>query len=127
VTLKNTFRIIRRDSLTLITNMTGLSLGLAASILLTVFIQFELSFDRYFSNSDRIFRLNSIWINGGERMIMPINLRKAYQREVIHGENRHKNLVLLYADPGFFQLFDLKPVEGNLQVTLPDRLRANHW
>lgn len=57
---RNIFRIILRDYLTLVTNMTGLSLGLAASILLAVFIQFELSFDRYFTNVDRIFRMNSI-------------------------------------------------------------------
>ena len=56
--------------------MTGLSLGLAASILLTVFIQFELSFDRHFTHADRIYRLNSIWIDKGEAMEMPINLRR---------------------------------------------------
>ncbi len=38
MTLANIFRIIKRDSLSLITNITGLSLGLAASILLIVFI-----------------------------------------------------------------------------------------
>lgn len=112
--------------------MTGLSLGLAASILLTVFIQFELSFDRHFSNSERIFRLNSIWIDEGEKEIMPINLREAYTdipvqvtgiesavqvyrgwgREVTHEENRFKDLQLLFADPEFFQLFDLKFLEG---------------
>ncbi len=118
--------------------MTGLSLGLATSILLTVFIQFELSFDRHFTNADRIFRLNSIWIDQGEKGIMPINLRKAYteipervpgiemavqvfrgfNHEVIRDDNRYKDLSLLYADPEFFQLFDLEPVEGNLHEAL---------
>lgn len=107
--------------------MTGLSLGLAASILLTVFIQFELSFDRHFSHGDRIYRMNSIWIDNGEPSEMPINLRSAYteipekvagvesaiqiyrgfESEVIVGENRHKELDLLYADSDFFRLFDL--------------------
>ncbi len=138
MTFSNVFRIIRRDSLTLITNITGLSLGLAASILLTVFIQFEFSFDKHFSNADRIFRLNSIWINQGEPGIMPISLRKAYteipdrvagietavqifrgyNQEVVHGEDRYSDLELLYADPGFFHLFDLEPLEGNLQDAL---------
>ena len=70
-----TLRIIRRDSLTLVTNMTGLSLGLAASILLTTFILFELSYDRHFSSADRIYRMNSLWIEKGETMEMPINIR----------------------------------------------------
>ena len=53
-------------------------LGLATAILLTVFIQYELSFDKHFVNSERIFRLNSIWTEKGEPLILPINLRSAY-------------------------------------------------
>ena len=133
MTIKNVFRIIRRDSLSLVINMTGLSLGLAASILLTVFIQFELSFDRHFTYGDRIYRMNTIWIDNGEPMEMPINLRQAYteipdqvagietaiqvyrgfRREVTEGENRHKELNLLFSDPGFFKLFDLEFLAGS--------------
>ena len=65
--------MFERDYLSLATNMTGLTLGLAASILLTVFIQYELSFDRHFTHVERIFRLNSIWIDKGEIQEMPIN------------------------------------------------------
>lgn len=138
MTLRNTFQIIRRDSLTLITNMTGLSLGLAASILLSTFILFELSYDKYFSHADRIFRLNTTWIEGGESSTMPINLREAYEeipgniagietavqiyrgftQEVVRGEDRYKELSLLYADPDFFKLFDFKMVSGNPQLAL---------
>lgn len=118
--------------------MTGLSLGLAASILLTSFILFELSFDQHFSKADRIYRLNSIWIEKGEREEMPINLREAYseipdkvagiesgtqiyrgfQKEVSYEENRHKNLSLLFADPEFFQLFDLEMLSGSPEGAL---------
>lgn len=120
--------------------MTGLSLGLAASILLTVFIQFELSYDRHFSKSENIYRLNSIWIDKGQPMEMAINLRSAYteihdqvagieasiqlyrgfQREVIAGENRHKELNLIYSDPAFFQLFDLKFLAGSAESSLSE-------
>ena len=118
--------------------MTGLSFGLAAAILLTVFVQYELSFDKHFKNSDRIYRLNSIWTDEGESMIFPINLRRVYtditsqvagvekaiqiyrggSQEVLHGENRFKGIKLLYSDPGFFELFDLKLIEGNLENAL---------
>jgi len=140
LTLRNLFKIIRRDTLTLVTNISGLSLGLAASILLTVFIQFELSFDRHFSRGDRIYRMNSIWINNGEPREMPINLRQAYteipgsvagiesaiqlyrgfRREVIVGENRHKELNLIYSDPDFFRFFDLKFLAGNPETALTE-------
>jgi len=140
LTLRNIFRIIRRDSLSLVTNITGLSLGLAASILLTVFIQYELSFDRHFTHVERIYRLNSIWIDNGEIQEMPINLRSAYteipeqvagiehstqiyrgfNHEVIQGENRFKDQHLLYADPEFFHLFDLKFLSGNPDLALSE-------
>jgi len=140
VTLTNLFRIIKRDPVSLITNMTGLSLGLAASILLTVFIQFELSFDRHFTNGDRIYRLNTIWISEGGTMETAINLRQAYteipdrvagieaaiqlyrgfNREVTEGENRFKGLDLIYSDPDFFRIFDLKMVAGSPESALQE-------
>ena len=133
MTLTNIFRIIKRDTLSLITNMTGLSLGLAVSILLTVFILYELSFDRHFTNSDRIYRINTIWEDKGEANVYPISARTAFTElpqkvagvessiqiynegnvEVLHLENRYKDLRLFYSDPDFFKLFDLKFIYGN--------------
>ena len=136
--LTSIFRIVKRDAVTLVTNMTGLSFGLATAILLTVFIQYELSFDKHFRNSERIFRLNSIWTDQGESLILPINLRKAYtdipsqtpgvekaiqihpggRPEIRNGEDRFKELRLLYSDPGFFKLFDLKLLHGSQENVL---------
>ncbi len=138
MTLRNIFKIVRRDTLTLLTNVIGLSLGLAATILLTVFIQFELSFDRHFTHGDRIYRMNTIWISKGGTMETAINLRQAYTEipdrvagiesaiqlyrgfnvEVAEGENRHKELGLLYSDPDFFQIFDLKMLAGSPESAL---------
>jgi len=118
----------------------GLSLGLAATILLTVFIQFELSFDRHFTHGDRIYRMNSIWISEGGTMETAINLRQAFTEipervagiesaiqlyrgffvEVTEGENRHKELELLYSDPDFFRIFDLKMLAGSPESALSD-------
>ncbi len=106
--------------------------------MLTVFIQYELSFDKHFKNSERIYRLNSIWTDKGESLVLPINLRAAYtdipsqvagvektiqvyqggRPEVSYGENRFKDIRLLYSDPGFFDLFDLKLISGNLENAL---------
>jgi len=124
----------------LVTNVIGLSLGLAATILLTVFIQFELSFDRHFTHGDRIYRMNSIWISEGGTMETAINLRQAFTEipervagiesaiqlyrgffvEVTEGENRHKELELLYSDPDFFRIFDLKMLAGSPESALSD-------
>jgi putative ABC transport system permease protein len=118
--------------------MTGLTLGLAASILLAVFIQFELSYDRHFTKSDRIYRMNTVWIRSEGTLETAINIRQAYSeiperiagiesaiqlyrgfnREVTVGENRHKEVSLLYSDPDFFHIFDLKMLSGNPESAL---------
>lgn len=138
--LNNLFRTVSRDSLTLITNVIGLSLGLAATILLTVFIQFELSFDRHFTHGERIYRMNSIWISENSTMETAINLRQGFTEipervagivstiqfyrgfkvEITEGENRHKELQLLYSDPDFFRIFDLKLLAGSPESALTD-------
>ncbi|MDF1574180.1 MAG: ABC transporter permease [Bacteroidales bacterium] len=138
--VRHIFSIIRRDTISLVTNLTGLSLGLAATILLSVFIQFELSFDRHFTHVDRIYRLNSIWISREGTMETAINLRRSYteipekvagiesaiqlyrgfQVEVAEGEKRHKELGLLYSDPDFFRIFDLKMLAGNPELALSE-------
>ncbi len=52
-----TFRnFLRQKSYSLI-NLLGLSIGLACSILIALFIFFELSYDRFHEKSDRIYRL----------------------------------------------------------------------
>jgi len=134
------FRRLSRDALTLVTNVIGLSLGLAATLLLAVFIQFELSFDRHFTRGDRIYRMNSIWISEGGTLETAINLRQGYTEippqvagietaiqlyrggsvEVTEGENRHKELQLLYSDPDFFRIFDLKMIAGDPETALTE-------
>jgi putative ABC transport system permease protein len=108
------FRIIRRDPLSLVTHITGLSFGPATAILLIVFVRYELSFDRHFSNSESIYRFNSIWTGDEMTQVLPINLRAAYTEippqvagveqavqiyrggnvEVHHGNERFKDIRL---------------------------------
>ena len=40
-------------------NITGLAVGLAACILIMLYVHHELSFDRFHANADRIYRVNS--------------------------------------------------------------------
>ncbi|HSJ66231.1 MAG TPA: ABC transporter permease, partial [Anditalea sp.] len=51
--------IIRSKGYALI-NIGGLGIGIAASILIMVWVQFELSVDRFYEHSDRIY---AVWRN----------------------------------------------------------------
>jgi len=48
--------LLRHKACTLI-NIAGLSVGMACTILILLWVQYELSFDRYHENADRIYRL----------------------------------------------------------------------
>lgn len=47
-------------------NVAGLSIGLAACLLIFIFLRYELSFDKGYENEDRIYRVVSSWTYPGE-------------------------------------------------------------
>jgi putative ABC transport system permease protein len=55
--LKTAFRFIKRNLAFSLINISGLSLGIALVIISLLWIQFELSFDKFHQNADRIFRV----------------------------------------------------------------------
>jgi len=61
--LKNYFKIawrnIWRNKAFSAINILGLSIGLACCILMFLFIQYELSYDKYNTNANNIYRLTS--------------------------------------------------------------------
>jgi len=54
VALRNAFRYKGNS----IINISGLAIGLTCVILITLFINDELSYDRFFNDSERIYRVN---------------------------------------------------------------------
>lgn len=55
--LKVAFRALMRSKLTSFINIAGLALAISCSLLIYFFIQDELSYDRYHTKSDRIYRV----------------------------------------------------------------------
>lgn len=52
------FRGILRDKIYLVLNVLGLALGIGGSILLLLYVRYELSYDDFHNNSERIYRIN---------------------------------------------------------------------
>jgi putative ABC transport system permease protein len=69
--VKNFFRIafrnISRNKLTTIINVTGLATGLAASLLILLWVQNELSFESFNENLENIYRVEEDQFYSGER------------------------------------------------------------
>jgi len=63
--IKYTFRNFRKQKLFTFVNLAGLTLGIISSTLILTYISYELSFDRFHKNSDRILRVYSTATMGG--------------------------------------------------------------
>lgn len=137
------FRHIKRQKTYSIINIAGLSLGIAFFILIMLYVQFELSYDRYHENAHRIYRvaqeLPSGHTHGGKtKMVntMP-PLAPALNQEFPEVESatrlfRRRDVLLsrddqhflekeiLFVDPEVFDIFSISLVKGNPRTVLND-------
>ncbi|MGF1585789.1 MAG: ABC transporter permease [Bacteroidales bacterium] len=138
--IKNLYSLAGRNKATLITNILGLSIGLATAILLMIFIFHEWSYDRNFSKADNIYRLHTIWKEAEAESVNPINLRQTFTEipqnvpgiettvqiyrggniELIVNNIRYAGNRLLYVDSTFFSVFDFEVLEGSAEHALND-------
>ena len=130
---KDIFRSFKRSRLFTIINICGLTIGLAVAIMLILFILNELSFDKHFKDSDRIISLNTVMNLDGQKSQISKCTRKAitdipervpgieaciqiYQEgtvDVKYGKEIFQNLNTHDTDPQFFDVFEMKFLEGD--------------
>ena len=134
----NIFNTYKRTRFFLWVNITGLAIGLAASIMLILFVVNELSYDKHFANRERIVRLMTVTERDGNRDYLAINLRKAGTElpgkvpgvetavqllnlgeiELAAEQKRFQGLKAMLVDAGFFKVFQTKFVEGTPETCL---------
>jgi putative ABC transport system permease protein len=132
--LKIAFRnLIRHKAFSMI-NIAGLAIGMAASILILLWVQNELSYDRFHKNADQLYRITC---NAGDFKAavnpagMPAGLQaqmpeiKSYVRlshpstnllEV--GDRKFVESRIFYADTNFLDIFSFPLVKGNPKTAL---------
>jgi putative ABC transport system permease protein len=139
-TLNYTFRLIKRDKFHYGLNILGLSFGVACCIVIFLFLQHELTYDRYHENSDRIYRIYSTYVTSGE----PIRFSGAspalgprlkeefpevedYVRIVPRSQmlftRKDKDITsyendIYLVDPSIFKIFTYKFIQGNPETCL---------
>lgn len=119
-------------------NIGGLAVGLAACLLILLFVREELSYDRWLPNADRIAVVEStFYIPGREKIAFagapgPIKdpLEKDFSSDIekvvrvfedelpVRAGERQALGKIGFADPGFFQVFDLPMVAGERESAL---------
>jgi putative ABC transport system permease protein len=132
--IKLTFRHFIRYSGYSLTNIFGLAVGLATCIVIFLFVQDELSYDRQFSSAENIYRLEPHWVGQGEdsrwaategfllpeimksypEIVSGVKITIPYNSYIFSYENRlfnEKNVLI--ADSLFLDVFDYRVISGN--------------
>ena len=132
--LKIAFRNLIKNKPYAFISIFGLAIGMAVCILLILYVQHELSYDRFHINADTIYRLcnpEHPYHSPQTAKILADNLPeiKGYARIlkqgdqiVQHKEKRFKEKELIWADVGLFKMFSFKFIHGNPETALQDPL-----
>lgn len=79
--LRSAWRSLKKGKLYSMINIAGLSIGLATGMLLLLWVQNESSFDSFFQNADRVYRVNTHFMgqeNAGKEVVYPITPPKVF-------------------------------------------------
>lgn len=129
--------IIKRKGASFL-NVLGLSIGIAASILIFLYVRFELSFDRYHVNLDRIYRVCQKIDYINIRTVAtsaPLAAALTAEFSEIQSAARMRNIdeciihldergfmenKIIWADPQIFELFSFDFIRGDPSEALTD-------
>lgn len=123
-------------------NILGLAVGIAASVLIFLYITNEMSYDKFHDKADRIHRITADWSNKGDSRIHQLGtpfilaqtIRKKYpQVEAItqisgpvgdviikYRDTAFKETEVFCAEPSFFDVFSFPLLKGNPEFSLRD-------
>jgi predicted permease len=130
---KTAFRNLLRYKLFSGLNMFGLATGMACSILIFLWVQDELSFDKFNENANRIFRLTAK-VSDVNAAVVPPALADAMktqipavksatriaaaQEMITVGKKKFDEKKMFYADSSFLQMFNYPLLKGNAATVL---------
>ncbi len=136
--LKTGLRHLKRNRVYSLLNLMGLAIGLTISIIIMLFVLNEMSYDRFHTHSDNIYRLgirqershslNRSAITSpamGKDLVSNIPeitdqvLLKPYrQATLLKDEKKYSTDEVLFAGDSFFQIFSFKLLVGNKKQVL---------
>ena len=138
--IKLVFRNIKRNKGYSFVNISGLVIGMTCFLLIMLFVQYELSFDNFHNNPDRIFRLvcqlpgDKYGMSEDVLAVSPAPLANSlitsfpeveaatkfniYNRVLLSQEDNHFYERGLFADKNFMNIFTFKLINGNINTLL---------
>jgi putative ABC transport system permease protein len=137
--LKTALRNIKKYRIYSFINIAGLAIGMACCILIILFVQDELSYDRHHRNADRIYRLvdgldvdkpSSRYFALSSAPFAPtlknefpevedaVRFFLGRRRMVSKGEKKYYEDGIIFADASLFRIFTIPLVKGNPETAL---------
>ena len=146
VMLKKNFRIafrnMRKQKAFTFINIFGLAVGMACCLLILLWVQDELSYDRYHENADRIYRVSRLWRNGDGSISLHLGpvaptiapLLKNDFPEIEHavrlwsvgglmmqyGNKQFQERNIFFAEEDLFKVFSFNMIKGDPNSALTD-------
>jgi putative ABC transport system permease protein len=128
-----TFRNIKKTKLFSFINIFGLAIGMVSCLLILYYVTFEKSYDKFYPNSDRVYRLRyergdqdgqvarfaSCCPPAGLRIrqlypeVEKIGRIFRYRASVSYSENKFIEEKMFFAEPEFLEIFKFKFIDGN--------------
>ncbi|PHN01954.1 ABC transporter permease [Flavilitoribacter nigricans] len=141
--LKITWRSLLKNKLTFGLNLLGLAVGMAAFLTIAQYMKFELSYDQFYGDADRVFRVNTFWSIDGEEeryATAPPPLAEVIREEIPEAEavcrvfywsdftmrpendfeNAYRETEVYAVDESFFEVFDFGLIEGDPKTVLSE-------
>ena len=136
--LKSAYRHLKKYRFFTFINITGLAIGLAISVMLFLYIRYELSYDKFHTHYENMYRVVShVERPGGKSMDIPQTLpqiapameqeipeirdaTRIFERDVTlkKDENQFADIQLLFVDTSFFNVFTFTAYKGNAIAAL---------
>ena len=137
---KSTFRNMKRDKLVTILNVMGLTIGVISTILILLYIEDELSYDKHFAKHKDVYRISTVFHFGQQEdryAFTPMRFGPALKEEfpeieefarfrrieslhVQHNDRDSYETDFFYGDPTAFEIFDLSFIAGSPDNALLD-------
>ncbi|HET7001804.1 MAG TPA: ABC transporter permease [Puia sp.] len=140
---KIAFRNLWRHRVFSLINILGLTVGMTACFLIFLYVRFELSYDKFHSKGDRIYRIicdiktpTETMKPGGPSWAVGPHLMGGFPQVeaavrttddellVRKGNVKFQEKKSLWADSSFFQVFDFKLIKGNPRTALNEPLNV---
>jgi putative ABC transport system permease protein len=138
--IKTALRNIRKQKGYSLINILGLSIGMASCLLILLYVQDELSYDRYHVNADQIYRVAGSYRMGGRsfetatvgapvaKVLVDdypevedaVRFRDKGSFVIRYGDNSYKERHIVYADSSFLRMFNIPLIKGNPGTALAD-------